>query len=631
MVSGLPAAAAPAAAPKSSPISHGSADQDLLHWSHGWFLESARYMDLRTHVQGPPATNGRSIATNAPMAPSRNYVHEVVMPRLLDIIENERSDDIVASALVAAGRLTSVEDPLYGRILTATRSRIRSANARVFESAVLGLGLIGTEAACEDLLDLVADAPKGRQLRGTTTLRSRTRAYAGHALGIAASQIDNLPLEQRIAAGLIEVLEKESYGRYDLPVSLVSSLGLVELSPKLQVPPSSVRASSAADHVLSRGTLSRYLERWAGINLRRIRRGNHSSPASRPKPIIQSHAVIAMARAASGADDSARETAIEQILDLAKDPSTHVYVRTSAAIALGEVARAGSAKADRLARDFLLEVMKSGQPLERRFSRIALANAASRPGMGELPYEGWRPILSALTHSLVKSRSSDMAWSALSIGIMEDSLAKAGVRTGRNASDALRSMGQKRRGDDDSAALALGLALATRSLETTDSFGAGVLREFDSTTTPYLRGHVSVALGLMDFKPSIPRLKNELEEAANQPIRLWSAAVGLVLMGEPVGAQLVEALRSAKSSQSRIAITAALGQAGTFRAVMPLLDLVAESTSPSPLRASAIDALGAVCDLSRLPWRDPIAHALPYFAGTATLNSNGAGVIERPW
>ncbi len=588
-------------------------------------------MDLRTHVQGPPAMDGRSIATNAPMAPSRKYVHEVVMPRLLDVIENERSDDMVASALVAAGRLTSQDDPLYGRILTATRMRLRSANTRVFESAVLGLGLIATEAACEDLLDLVADTPEGRKLRGSTTLRSRTRAYAGHALGIAASEMDDLALEQRIAVGLIEVLENESHGRYDLPVALVSSLGLVELSAKLQVPPSSVRSSLAADHVLSAGTLSRYLERWAGIDLAKVRRGETKSMASRPRPVVQSHAVIALARAAKGADESARESAIEQILTLAKSSSTHVYVRTSAAIALGEVARAGSAKADRQARDFLLEVMRSGQPLEKRFSRIALASAAGRPGMGEEPYGGWRPVLSALTHSLVKARSSDMAWSALSIGIMEDSLAKAGIHTGRNASDALRSMAQKRRGDDDSAALALGLALATRSLETTDSFGAGVLREFDSTTTPYLRGHVSVALGLMDFKPSVARLKNELEEAANQPIRLWSAAVGLVLMGEPVGAELVEALRTAKSSQSRIAITAALGQAGTFRSVMPLLDLIAESKSPSPLRASAIDALGAVCDLSRLPWRDPIAHALPYFAGTPTLNSNGAGVIERPW
>ncbi len=588
-------------------------------------------MDLRTHVQGPPATDGRSIATNAPMAPSRDYVYREVMPRLLDVLENERSDDIVASALIAAGRLTGTNDPLYGRILTATRTRLRSANARVFESALLGLGLIGTEAACEDLLAIVADTAKGRQLRGSTTLRTRTRAYAGHALGLAANQMNDLALEQRIAVGLIEVLENESHGQYDLPVSLVSSLGLVKLSAKLQVPPSSVRASAAADHVLSASTLSRYLERWAGINVAKVRRGEKSSLASRPRAKVQSHAVIALARAARHGEESTREAATQQILALAKDPSTHVYVRTSAAIALGEIARAGSAKVDRATRKFLLEAMKEGQPLERRFSRIALASVAGRPGAGEEPYEGWRPVLSALTHSIVKSRSSDMAWSALSIGILEDSLAKAGIHTGRSASDALRSLAQKRRSDDDSAALALGLALSTRNLDNTDSFGAGVIREFDATTTPYLRGHVSVALGLMDFKPSIPRLKEELMEASNQPIRLWSAAVGLVLMGEPVGAQLVEALRNAKSSQSRIAVTAALGQAGTFRAVMPLLDLAGETQSPSPLRASAIDALGAVCDLSRLPWRDPIAHALPYYAATSTLNSNGAGVLERPW
>ncbi|MEM8709743.1 MAG: HEAT repeat domain-containing protein [Planctomycetota bacterium] len=625
------ATGAPPETPDRPAISHGAADQDLLHWSHWWFLESARYMDLRTHVQGPPTTDGRSIATNAPMAPSRAFVYEAVMPRLLDILENERSDDIVASALVAAGRLTGPEDPLYGRILTATRMRVRSSSPRVFESAVLALGLIGTEAACDDLLEIVRNTAKGRRLRGTTTLRARTRAYAGHALGLAASDTTDLGLEQRIAARLIEVLEKEALGRYDLPVACVSSLGLVELSPKMHVPPADVRESAAADHVVSASTLSRYLERWAGINVEKTRRGAQASQAARPKTVIQSHAVIALARAARFADEASRIKATQQLVALAKDPATHVYVRTSSTIALGEIARGGTAPADRAARKFLLDVMQNGQPLEKRFSRIALASSAGRPGFGEEPYQGWRPVMSALTKSIAKSRSSDMAWTALSIGILEDSLGKAGIFTGRSASDALRSLAQKRRSDDDSAALALGLALATRSRDNTDSFGAGVIREFDATTTPYLRGHVSVALGLMDFKPSIPRLKNELKEATNQPIRLWSAAVGLVLMGEPVGAELVESLRKTKSSQARIAVAAALGQAGTFRAVMPLLDLAGEKTSPTPLRASAIDALGAVCDLSRLPWRDPIAHALPYFAATATLNGNGAGVIERPW
>ena len=41
--------------------------------------------------------------------------------------------------------------------------------------------------------------------------------------------------------------------------------------------------------------------------------------------------------------------------------------------------------------------------------------------------------------------------------------------------------------------------------------------------------------------------------------------------------------------------------------------------------------LGAICDLDRMPWRDPISHALPYFAVTPTLNGSGSGILERPW
>ncbi|MFT6107778.1 MAG: HEAT repeat protein [Planctomycetota bacterium] len=584
-------------------------------------------MDLRTHVQGPPVADGRSIATNAPMAPSRKYVQEAVMPRLLDVIENSTSDDIVASALVAAGRLTGPDDVLYGRVLTAMRARMRASNTRVFESAVLSLGLIGTDAACSDLLDVAQATPRGMRLRGTDSLRTRTRAFAAHALGLAAAQSDSIALKQTIASGLIELLEEETHRQSDLPVAAVSSLGLIELGSRMQVPPAAVRESSAADYVLSGGTLTQYLERWTQGK----QSGDQRRDTTKRPTLVQCHALVAYARAARSADEGTRIEAIEHLVSHAKERRNHLHQRTASTIAMGELVRGGNAKADRAAREYLLEAMSTGQPLERRFARIALASASGRAGAGEEPFAGWRQVHGALTKSLVQSRSSDMAWSALSLGILEDSLAKAGIDTGRSGTSALRTLAVKRRSGDDSAALALGLALATRNREDVATFGPGVIKEFDETTTPYLRGHVSVALGLMDHRASIPRLEAELEAAANQPIRLWSAAVGLVLMGEPVGAKLVQALRESNSSQSRIAIAAALGQAGTFRAVAPLLDLMGDDGQPTPLRASAVDALGAVCDLSRLPWRDPVAHALPYFAATPTLISGGAGVLERPW
>jgi len=596
--------------------------QDLLHWSHWWYLESARYLDLRTHVQGPPAPDGRTVLLTAPLAPSRNVVRTRVLPQLMQVATDATSPNVVSSALVAIGRLADPGELQSRSALITLRTRLDDSNAQVRESAILALGLFGSPEATRDLIDIVRETERGKSLTASTTIPARSRAHAAHALGLAATRTDDIGERQRIALELVALLEEDAHGRDDIPVAALCSLGLVDLGSRPHVPAKDLRDRDGLDHVLSSRGLSRYVATWVakprpGTSVRGTR--------------ARSHAAVAYARIAANADEGIRSLAVERLVAISGDRSEHVHVRTAATIALGEVARAGHAPADREARRHLLKQLRGGQPLERRFARIALATATARPGSGEDTMEGWSEVRNALTGELARSRSSDLAWTALAIGILEGGARDAGLETSSASTHALTTMAMRRKSDDDSAALGLGLAIAARGTDRAEAVAERVAKELDETTTPEMRGHLAIALGLLDHTASIDVLRADLVDARNQPLQMWSAAVALGLLGESVGNELVDALKVSSSSAQRIAITAALGQTGTARSVDPLLAVVADEGNVSPLRASAVDALAAICDLDRMPWRDPIAHAFPYFAATPTLNGNGSGLLERPW
>lgn len=579
-------------------------------------------MDLRTHVQGPPAPDGRTVVLSAPLAPSRIVVRERVVPALLALLEKEHSDDILSSALVAVGRLADRQTVQADLARAALEGHLTHAQARVRESALLGLGLLATRDAVRSLEAVAAATPRGQQLMGSTSVAARFRAFAAHSLGFASLRTDDIEQRQRIALSLVEVLDGEVHGADELPVAAVGALGLVDLGARASVPPRDLRSREAVSRVLSNRTLARYLRGWAVEDARDARQRSFRT---------QAHAAVALARRAAGADEDARAASLDVLGDIVRDRGAHVHLRTAAIIGIGELGRGGDATVDREARRILGKVLKEGQPLERRFALMATAWSASRAGAGEAPLAGWSEARKQLQSAMTRARSSDMAWSALALGLLEDRVHNAGVDSGTAAAQALANLGTKRRSDNDSAALGLALALAARDTDRAERAGRSLMKELDATSTPQMRGHLSIALGLVGHTEARGVLREEIEAATNQPIRLWSAAVGLALLGETVDTELIEVLTETKSAQVRISVAAALGQTGTAKAVAPLLELLAEDDRPTPMRASMVDALAAICDLSRLPWRDPIAHAMPYYAATPSLNGSGSGILERPW
>ncbi len=613
---------APAAGPVMSAPSIATLASDSLHWSHWWYLESARFLDIRKNIQGPVTPDGRSVVDTAPRAPSRHVVQTQVVPALLDLVKSERSDPIVAAALVALGRLADEPVALHQRAVAAVSAHLKSSNPSVRESAIIALGLFGTPECNRRLFDLVEGGQRAEELRDTTTITLRTRAFAAHALGLAAVRIDDVDEEQRIALAMIDVLEGEVSGMADLPVAAVSTLGLLELPSRTAIPSTELRSHAHVDHVLSSRHLARYL-----LPLTTRAAGNRADRSA----TLRAHACVALARTARDADAATRASSVHHLVTLGSSRQEHINLRAATSVALGEIARAGEAPADAAARKHLLHVGRKGQPIERRFAWIAVASAMGRSGAGEEPMAGTDDVRRGLAVELARGRSGELGWTSLALGMLDDSLHAGGMTTSARSQDTLSAMALKKRSDDDSAALGLGLALATRKTDRADRAGKRLMAELEQTSTPELRGNLLLALGLVEHQDAVKVFREELENSRTKPVLLWSAAVALGLMGEPVSKDLVRMLGESKSAPERIGISAALGQVGASKAVTPLLELIHGENRPDPMRAAAVEALGAVCDLDRLPWRDPIAHALPYFATTATLSTNGLGLLERPW
>ncbi|MEM9802496.1 MAG: hypothetical protein AAGA20_19360 [Planctomycetota bacterium] len=616
--------------PVETPLAPSGADEVLGDWSYWWYFECARYFDLRTRVQGPVAPDGRTILETSPLAPSREVIAERVLPRMVLLAQAAPEPEVVASALVAVGRLTEPDSEAAASSLDVLRGRLDDDLAEIRDAALLGLGLLGAPAGARDLAEIVVETERGEKLAGASPIPRRTRALAAHALGLAALRIDDVAERQRIALALVETLESAGRAGVDLSVAAVSALGHVDLGERSNLPGEELRAHELLRHVLSGRSLARYVATWLD-----------GPPAGETDDAttFRVHALVAYARVARSASEASRGEAVERLAGIARSDEESETVRTAATLALGEVAAAGPEPADRGARATLIASLRSRSPLERRFAGIALASAAAEPapgqgqgqGQGQGRPDGWARARSALTETLDGASGSDIAWTAIALGALEDGLRTNGVETDTALIDALSKALATRGRDDASAALGIGLALAARGTGRAEAAAALLVRELEKTADPSARGHLLVALGLLESRAAKEIVAAELAPVDAPPLLAWSAAIALGLLGESAEDLLVGRLRAEAFRDRRAALAAALGQTGTARTVEPLNEMVVDSERPGPLRAQAIDALAAICDRERYPWRLSIVHALPYFSTTPTLSGGGAGLIERAW
>ncbi|MEM8711353.1 MAG: HEAT repeat domain-containing protein [Planctomycetota bacterium] len=559
---------------------------------------------------------------------TREVIDEIVLPALLQVLQGERSDDMISAALVAVARIGAGDSGRHrAGILAGIRMHLSAPSQELSETAVLALGIYGDDGGLAMLMDVLGATKKGAALLGRGSVPTRTRAFAAFALGamaddVGAADAAAVETQQRIALALLHCLEGRNT-RPDVPTAAVLALGLSKLPERLQLPPKELLRLPFVESVMSREALVRELLVRARAT---IQRGANASIQER------SFRYVAIARLAAASGAKLRGEVLEHLIkyvDLAKSQSIE---RSAAVVALGEIANAGTGKQDRRAVKALMDAVRSGQPIERRFASIALAKVTSRPGSDDDPLRSARDGRSSLEKMLARGGASERPWGALALGVQGYGLAKARHASSTVASSAVAESLRRNGNAANIEAYGLGLALmyaAPEVSQPSQGHRRTTLAAFQRTKDPDARGHLALSLGMLGVQEARSDLRAALSNAKFQPMLLWSAAVGLgLLQDDEITPVLVEYLKTARAHSSRAAIAAALGAVGDARAARPLVDLALDSARPDGTRAFAVVGLGILCEERTLPWRNPKVLAAPYAARTSTLKGDSLGLLD---
>jgi hypothetical protein len=552
----------------------------------------------------------------------RALIDRRVIPGLLEILSTERSDDLLSAALIAAGRIDAGETGVHAEALAnALREHLKAPSQELSETAILSLGLLGDRGGFDALHSLLDATDEGAKLVGRGKVPTRSRAFAAFALGAMATDQDGVALEQSIALALVQALE-EPHTRPDVPVAAAMALGLCDLPLRVTLPPRELLGHDAAEHVVSQNALARWLLSRSEQTVQSGRRASTQEEA---------FLAVALARQAAGASPELRRAAIEQLSNLVEDARKPSIVRAAGAAALGEIARSEGSEQDDHATAKLIQLTKTGQPMERRFAMIAIARATARPGTGETPTRLGSTGRKALSLLSTRGGATERPWAALALGVHSHALGKAEPDARTTVSSGLADLFRKQTNASVIGAYGTGLALSAREAPDAarERYGKAVFEAYEETNDPTAKGHLAVALGLLNYGPAAADLEQRLSRTRFQHELLWSLAVGLGLMeGQDATPTLLASLKNAQTHWSRAAAAAALGTVGDRRAAVPLLSLGMDRSQPASTRAFAIVGLGILCEERELPWRNPMARAVPYTALTATLLGDARGLFD---
>ena len=225
----------------------GSAD-DLTKWQYWWALNQPPYLQIKSHVNaGGPVTGsdeyklgkGSNDNTRDALRVSASTVQIVIIPRLLDALRTESSNDIQSSCMIALAKIGDPGGPAGGSLLAREvqreiAKRLVSPCQELSETAAVALGISG-RAENIALLTAVLENDLARlrsfDLPTREEVSVRTRAFAAYGLGLIgyrAGEYDRLVIN----ATLRKLLEGEgqSMAQRDVPAACLTAIGLTPLS-----------------------------------------------------------------------------------------------------------------------------------------------------------------------------------------------------------------------------------------------------------------------------------------------------------------------------------------------------------------------------------------------------------------
>ena len=568
---------------------------DERSWAMWWDYNGGAWSEPGSLVELPATRAGEG--TRSEELGGGAAIHAEVVPSILSELAREPDARFVRAALFALAR---IGEPPEGAsngevpsVLLAIRPWLASPDRHLRDVAVIALGVLASNDAAVLLAELLGDTPEGARLGGARSVPERTRALAAYGLGLLG-ELRGDPATSRYAVHhLVNALEGAS-SHADLQIACVIALGMADPAP--------------ADALLEY-LLARFLDERAPKGVRR-------------------HAPTAMARLCAGASHEVVDRVVTGLVEtVRRTPRVEPELARSAVLALGRLGDSDGDAEDVEIRAALMRAMQSRDHLVRCFAGMALAEAASRPGVGTgAPLEGERDAARFLVHHLARGKSRQKPWAGLALGVLGHRLREEGRRVERDAADALWSAVTSSRSPEDGAAYSLAVAL----------LGDGrarsrVLENLGRFQDPLSRGHAATALGLLGDPRDVEVLTRLMDEAGSDPLVLEAAAVGRALLGDAgVVDDLLARLEGCDDWVSLMGVAGALARTRDPRAITPLAVVLADAERSAWEKSLAVEALGRIADKAPgLPWRERIASGLDYADSSAVLSDrSGTGVLD---
>lgn len=608
-----------------APSSGGSTSLSPTSWAYWWAYNRHPYLQLRSRVLEASVRTGgdelflgrgQSSQIARDLRPTERRIRAQVVPALCEALASENSEEVLTASLVALARIG--EDPkAAGGRSSADRIRgfVSHPNRIVAQTAVLSLGILGSQESAFLLGDLLDDGPRGRESLGGSQVSVRTRTLAACALGLVAERSGREDVRRYAVHRLVGAVEKpRGLRRREVEVACVTALGLSPLAPDPEPAAERWRGGRSPSRSLQ-GQVDWLLELLEDEEI------DH---------VVRSHAATAIGRLLTDASLPAEwtERVVRKLLAAMGPRSKHEReIVQSCILALGGLADCDGDPLDRSVRAALSEAVgRGGDGSLRRFAMIALAQVAGRPGAeGRDPLAGLAPARKRLLQELARGRSTTRPWASLALGVLERSLLDSGRLASRDTAAALISALRGARAPEEVGALCVGLGLM-RCVEATPVLG----EKLEGLADDEARGFAALALGMIEARESIGPIREILRSSKYRPGLLREAAIGLARMGEKgTGAELVKMLASAGSLASQASIASALGFIGDSRSLDPLLAMLGDEELTARARAFAAVALGRVCDRFALPWNSSMSVGVNYLATTEALtNSERTGILD---
>jgi len=524
-----------------------------------------------------------------------------VLTRALET--RDLSSGLRASILLGLARMGGAAQTDAFDLERLLRAHLSDPDRDVAETACAALGILGRPSSVPDLAQLLLDSDPGRELCARPSVPDRMRSFSAYALGLLARRTTHPDALRYASHALARAIENRRQVPLEVRVASLVALGRIDASGRPEV--------GSGCECSSNESLARHLLEVLGDR--------------REETVVRAHVPDALARLCEHVPAELSETVKKDLLAVLSDGREEDLVRRGCVLALGRIADADDQELDRSIRAALSAVAAKERSL-RGFVSIALARIGSRSGTGNGSTANANAILTSFVKRLGGGNATEVAWSALALGLLGNGLAEAGRTVPDSLRHALRDgLARSATGELVAAfALAEGLSGDHASLD-------GIAEKLDDLSGEDL-GRAGLALGLLGNVEARETLRDRLEEGRHDPLVLQDLSTALALLEDrKLVEELTGLLDDCSCASSRVSVAMALGRSRDPRAVEPLRKLFEDPRSQDLERACAALSLGALADPDGRRWSAWLSSDLNYLANPASLTSPAAeGILDLP-